>query len=97
MASIIILTGPTRGARFLLSKEQTTLGRSPECDIPIPDPHLARQHVRFIQADGECYAEDMGSFGGFIVNDERVAGRILLRDKDCIRIADFRAVFERSE
>jgi hypothetical protein len=79
------------GRRFSLAGSATLLGRSPKCDIYIPDQRVSRRHAE-IHWDGEsCTLHDLGSANGTLLNDRRITTPQTLRDGDEIGIAS--AVF----
>lgn len=70
----IIVTDPTtdRELRYLLQKDETTIGRSRTCDIRVDSKYVSRRHARIVFDDGGLTLEDIGSTNGFQVNDEVV-------------------------
>lgn len=78
------------------SGQQTfTIGRSPDCDLAIPDKTVSRQHAELRQADGEWVLADLGSTNGTRVNGWRAGTGFAIRPGD--RVAFGRAVFLISE
>jgi len=71
-----------------LSDRPTTLGRAPECDIPLYwDSEVSRVHAELRQVAGQQMVVDDGlSRNGTFVNDERVEGRRRLFDQDQLRV-----------
>jgi pSer/pThr/pTyr-binding forkhead associated (FHA) protein len=94
MASLHVIRELEPGRRIELSREVTIVGRSPTCDIPVPDVHVSRQHCRMVRQGDRFYIEDMNSIGGTFVNNQRIEGATQLAHGDRIRVADFAAVFE---
>ncbi|MBI5033791.1 MAG: FHA domain-containing protein [Chloroflexi bacterium] len=79
------------GRKFPLVEPITTMGRSAQCNVFIPDHHASRHHCE-IQWDGDtCTLTDLGSANGTSVNGRRVTTPHTLRDGDEIAIAS--AVF----
>lgn len=77
--------------RFSLEGPVTVLGRSPNCDVFIPDRRVSRRHAE-IHCDGEtCTLHDLSSVNGTFLNGQRISGPEILRDGDEIAIAS--AVF----
>jgi serine phosphatase RsbU (regulator of sigma subunit)/pSer/pThr/pTyr-binding forkhead associated (FHA) protein len=93
MAHLLIRKGGSPGQRLPLTKDTVVLGRSPDCDIPIPSPSISRQHARLVRIQEKWYIEDMLSRNGTFVNNQGVATRTELKRNDRIRICDFEAVF----
>ncbi len=78
------------GQRFPLAGPLTSIGRSSECDIFVPDPRASRRHAE-LHRDGEsCTLIDLASANGTCLNGRRISN-CKLQDGDEIAIAS--AVF----
>jgi hypothetical protein len=65
----------------------TMLGRSPKCDVYIPDTRASRRHAK-IEWNGEtCALFDLDSANGTWLNGRRITAPHTLRDGDQIEIA----------
>ena len=53
-ALLIVRSGPTAGARYLLDTDVTTVGRHPEADIFFDDVTVSRRHAE-ITRDGTAF------------------------------------------
>lgn len=79
------------GRRFPVATPAITLGRSPHCQVFIPDPRASRRHAE-ISWDGEtCLMRDLDSANGVLLNGRRITAPEELRDGDEISLAS--AVF----
>ncbi|SER61708.1 Inner membrane component of T3SS domain-containing protein [Propionibacterium cyclohexanicum] len=96
-ALLIVTRGPDVGARYLLDQQQTTAGRSPDCDIFLDDITVSRHHARFDMVGGEVRITDLGSLNGTYVNRTLVDGSAVLRPGEEVQIGKFRMVFFVSE
>jgi len=77
--------------RFSLARPATLIGRSPGCDLYIPDRRASRRHAE-IAWDGEaCTLRDLDSDNGTFLNGQRLATPRILTDGDQIAVAS--AVF----
>ena len=91
-ALLIVRSGPTAGARYLLDTDVTTVGRHPEADIFFDDVTVSRRHAE-ITRDGVTFElVDQRSLNGTYVNGERV-DRATLRNGSEVRIGKFRLNF----
>jgi hypothetical protein len=91
-ALLIVRSGPTAGARYLLDTDVTTVGRHPEADIFFDDVTVSRRHAE-ITRDGVTFElVDQRSLNGTYVNGERV-DRATLRNGSEVRIGKFRMNF----
>ncbi len=76
-ALLVAVRGPNRGARFLLDRDLTTVGRHPESDIFLDDITVSRRHAEFRREGGALAVHDVGSLNGTYVNGERAEQRRL--------------------
>ncbi|MBL7064194.1 MAG: FHA domain-containing protein [Anaerolineae bacterium] len=85
------------GRRFPLAGPSTTLGRSPNCDVHVPDKRASRRHAE-VRWDGEtCTLRDLGSANGTFLNGHRITTPQTLRDGDEIGIASATFTFRDPE
>ncbi|WP_243729098.1 FHA domain-containing protein [Nesterenkonia sphaerica] len=91
-ALLIAHTGANQGARFLLDKDEITVGRHPEADIFLDDVTVSRRHVRIVRGQGGFEVLDLGSLNGTYVNNDRV-DRYRLCTNDEVQVGKFRLTF----
>lgn len=84
MAFITILARHKTVSKFQL-RGPTTLGRSMDCDIYIPDVFVSREHCRFIEQDGQWHIIDAQSRNG-VWHKGRRFNSCLLKPNDLIEI-----------
>lgn len=92
MAELRTVSGPGPENRFPLASERVIIGRHVGCDIVVDSAAVSRNHAQILGVSGEYFVEDLRSRNGTFVNQARIEGRRLLKDRDQIRICD--AVFE---
>lgn len=63
---------PVAGRVFVLHRGENIIGRLEECDVPILDGSVSRQHARLVFARDRVTATDLGSSNGIFVNGVRV-------------------------
>ena len=91
-AMLIALSGPSRGARFLINSAKTTIGRSTDNDIFLDDVTVSRKHAEIIH-EGKLYSvRDCGSLNGTYV-DGVVQETSELHDGMEVHIGKFRLHF----
>ncbi len=92
-AFLLVLNGPRRGERLLLSRNETSIGRDPaRNDICIQDPMLSREHA-LIRLEGDRFwIYDLGSSNGTFVNGQQALEEEL-HDRDEIRVGDTHLIF----
>jgi hypothetical protein len=71
------------GTRVVLTKRVSTLGRSRDCDVVVPDPNASRTHAEIRHIGLDYFLVDMGSTNGTEVNGQ-VVKRHALADGDRI-------------
>jgi serine phosphatase RsbU (regulator of sigma subunit)/pSer/pThr/pTyr-binding forkhead associated (FHA) protein len=83
-----IISGPMAGLRFMLDRDVTIVGRSPECDVVLQAKSVSRKHAAIVRQDGGFLLKDMGSTGGIFVNGRKLTQPIMLQDGDTIRTGE---------
>ncbi|WP_292833280.1 FHA domain-containing protein [Microbacterium sp.] len=91
-ALLLVRSGPTAGARYLLDGDVTTVGRHPEADIFFDDVTVSRRHAEITRTGRIFELVDQRSLNGTYVNGERV-DRALLSDGAEVRVGKFRLNF----
>lgn len=95
-AVLVINRGPDTGRAYLLDKEVTTAGRTPEADLFLDDVTVSRRHADVTRKDGEYVVRDSGSLNGTYVNGVRVTEQ-QLRSGDEVQIGKFHLMFLRAD
>ena len=91
--ALVVRSGGGRaGETFELSAEQTTIGRSPDCDIFLDDVTVSRRHAVVSRTNGELSIEDLGSLNGTFLNRRRIETGALT-DGDELQIGKYRLTF----
>jgi pSer/pThr/pTyr-binding forkhead associated (FHA) protein len=84
------------GERVSLGERVASIGRLPECTIPVNDPNVSRRHSE-VRAMGSGYVlVDLGSTNGTKVNGLRVNGEHILTDGDIVSVGGTHLRFEAS-
>jgi hypothetical protein len=89
-----IVSLEVNGSKHELDGVQTTIGRSKECDIQLPDPNVSRKHAEVRQEGAAYWAVDLDSTNGMEVNGRRQK-RAKLRQGDRITVGSTDLVFRR--
>jgi sulfur carrier protein ThiS len=91
--ALVVRSGGGRtGEVFTLERAQTTVGRSPECDIFLDDVTVSRRHALVERRDQGFALEDLGSLNGTFLNRSRIE-RSNLENGDEVQIGKYRLIF----
>ena len=74
------------------TREQTTVGRSPDCDIFLDDVTVSRKHAVVKRSGDSSTIEDLGSLNGTFLNRRRIESGDLA-DGDELQIGKYRLTF----
>lgn len=91
-ALLLVRSGPTAGARYLLDTDVTTVGRHPEADIFFDDVTVSRRHAEITRQGAAFEIVDQRSLNGTYVNGERVDRAALVNGGE-VRVGKFRLNF----
>ena len=91
-AMVIVHRGPSKGARFLLDSDSTSIGRASDCNIFLDDVTVSRKHASIKKAGTHFTFKDSGSLNGSYVNNESVTEKVLISG-DEIQIGKFHLLF----
>ena len=83
-AELVIVLGNTQ-TRYALSKSVVTIGRRPDRDVVLAEPHVSRSHAQIERLGSEYFIVDLGSSHGTFVNGQG-AQRQRLQSGDRIEI-----------
>ena len=85
-ACLVVIYGHEMGRRVQVGTEPLTIGRSPNCEVPIDQESVSRKHCRIQLEDGEFLVRDLGSTNGTYVNDDLVEFHGRLRHGDQLKV-----------
>lgn len=85
---LIMRTGPTPGAAFILEGDQLNIGRDSSNEIMINDAEVSRRHARLTFQGGKYVLEDLGSTNGTFVNGQRLAGPRVLKAGEVVSFGE---------
>ena len=91
-AMVFIHRGPSRGARFLITAEGSTIGRASSNEIFLDDVTVSRSHALIKKEGADFIFTDSGSLNGSYINNQQ-ATRHLLVTGDEIQIGKFHMLF----
>lgn len=92
-AMLLVLSGPSRGSRFLLNIGTTTIGRDSQSEIFLDDITVSRKHAHVEHAIGTGYRVlDQASLNGTYLNGVATT-EALLHQGDEIQIGKYKLTF----
>lgn len=93
MARLVLLQ-EGQAVPYELTAAETVLGRHPECTIVVESNMVSRRHARILKEGQAFFVEDMGSGNGTQLNGEKVAGKLLLKHEDRVKLGPILFRFE---
>jgi hypothetical protein len=91
--TLVVRSGGGRaGEQFPLERTQTTIGRTPDCDIFLDDVTVSRRHAIVAKGAGTITIEDLGSLNGTFLNRHRIE-QADLENGDELQIGKYRLIF----
>jgi ABC-type multidrug transport system ATPase subunit/pSer/pThr/pTyr-binding forkhead associated (FHA) protein/ABC-type multidrug transport system permease subunit len=83
-----------RTVEFPLDRPRLTIGRDPDCEVPLPGQLMvSRRHATLESSGGRWFIRDAGSSNGTFVNSVRVGRPVELAKGDIISIGEMRLRF----
>jgi pSer/pThr/pTyr-binding forkhead associated (FHA) protein len=79
------------GARHMLTRPVTSMGRGTDVDLRVDDPSVSRRHAE-IRIGTPSYVSDLGSTNGIVVDNQHVT-QAPLRDGSVIHLGTTTIVF----
>ncbi len=89
---LVVKRGSEVGAKYLLDRDVTLVGRHPESEIFLDDITVSRRHAEFFRKEGGYVVKDVGSLNGTYVNRERIE-EAALSSGDEVQIGKFKLLF----
>lgn len=89
---LVVVRGPSVGARFLLDRDVTTIGRHADADLLLDDVTVSRNHAEVVRTADGMVLRDAGSMNGTYVAGERVDEHTLSTG-DEVQIGRFKLIF----
>ncbi|SEH56302.1 MULTISPECIES: FtsK/SpoIIIE domain-containing protein [unclassified Leifsonia] len=86
-ATVRVMTGPARGAEFLLPAGNSTIGRVAGNDVVLEDPLVSKRHARVEVGPGGVDVIDLNSANGILV-DGGLVSRVRLSSGQSVILGD---------
>jgi diguanylate cyclase (GGDEF)-like protein len=92
-ACLLIVGGELNGSIFDLTDGDNTIGRSPDCEIPLDFQGISRKHFKINVNNDVIRLTDLGSSNGTFVNNDKITGDLELKKGDMIKIGSMALKF----
>ena len=89
---LVVVRGPSAGARFLLDRDVVTIGRHPDADLFLDVVTVSRNHAEIHRTDAGLVLRDLGSLNGTYVGASRVEEHAL-QTGDEVQVGRFKLVY----
>jgi pSer/pThr/pTyr-binding forkhead associated (FHA) protein len=86
VARLVVGSGPSAGQALALAMPDRTyrVGRSPDCDLVLPDDDVSREHAAFERRWQGVFVRDLGSKNGIQLDGQSIRGERKLRHGDVV-------------
>ena len=68
MPLFVVVTGETDASVFPIEGERCVIGRSPDADVQLTNPHVSRSHAEVVEVGGRYRLGDLGGKNGTLLN-----------------------------
>jgi pSer/pThr/pTyr-binding forkhead associated (FHA) protein len=92
LGMLVGISGPGKGARYLLDSDLVSIGRAVGSDIFLDDVTVSREHALIKRSRSGYEFEDRGSLNGSYIGG-KLATKANLVDGDELQIGKFRVIF----
>jgi pSer/pThr/pTyr-binding forkhead associated (FHA) protein len=88
MAKLLVASGPASGQSLVLALPDRSyrVGRSPDCDLVLPDDDVSREHAAFEKRWQGVFVRDLGSKNGVQIEGQKIRGERRLRHGDVLLV-----------
>lgn len=93
---LVVVRGPSAGARFLLDHDVVSIGRHPDAELFLDDVTVSRRHAEIHRTESGWVLRDLGSMNGTYVSGSRVEEHHL-RTGDEVQVGRFKLVYVGSD
>lgn len=85
-ACFLVVGGDLNGTIFDLQDGENTIGRNPDCSIPLDFNGISRKHFKAQINAGVCSVSDLGSSNGTYVNNSKIESSVELSKGDTVKL-----------
>lgn len=92
-ACLLVVGGDLNGTIFDLEDGEVSVGRSPDCTIPLEFQGISRKHFKIVIHNDSASIQDTGSSNGTFVNNTKIQGEQELSKGDMVKIGSIALKF----
>jgi two-component system cell cycle response regulator len=85
-ACLLVVGGDLNGSIFDLQLGENSVGRNPDCNIPLDFQGISRKHFSITLIDNTATLQDLGSANGTFLNNQKIEVPMTLKRADMIKI-----------
>lgn len=93
MAFLRIMTGALKGQKFVVDRDEITIGRAPDNVVCLDDPSISGKHCSITRQGRRYTVTDLGSTNGTRLNGIRISG-YRLSAKDSLSAGSIDMLFD---
>lgn len=93
MAALVLFEKDNTTHRFVIEKNEMTVGRRPENDFLIPNVMVSGKHAKLTKQNNQYFLADLNSTNGTFVNGVRISAPTEIKHKDHINFGAVDLVF----
>ena len=93
MAFLTMLSGASTGAQHDLGRDETSIGRAPDCAVVLDDPAASSRHCVILRQGRQYKLRDLDSTNGTFLNGARVSEE-WLKPKDKLTVGAVDLLFD---
>jgi len=90
---LIIIDDEGKSTVVPLTRNDYTVGRQEGNVIRLTERNVSRKHAKLAKENGKFVIEDLKSYNGVFINNERTKERVMLKSGDTVQIGDYRLIF----
>jgi len=90
---LIIIDDEGKSTVVPLTRSDYSIGRQEGNVIRLTERNVSRKHAKLLRENGRFIIDDLKSYNGVFINNERIKEKVQLKSGDSVQIGDYRLVF----
>lgn len=92
-ACLLVVGGDLNGTIFDLLDGENSIGRNPDCTIPLEFQGVSRKHFQIVVQNDSAEISDTGSSNGTFLNNTKIEGKVELTKGDMVKLGSIALKF----